>query len=925
VRSRCAETESRVSSKLGLMSTVTTGVGLISGINTSEIIDALINAQRASVARLESRQKNYESSQLGLKALEATLLSVKTSADTLSKAATFGNFGVNVSDTSVLSATARSNATLGTTTLQVLQRSSAHTLKSRGFSSADQVVGAGTITIARGGEVDTATSLSLLNGGNGVRLGTIRVTDRIGATTDVDLSTARTVADVVNAINASGSAVQATARGDRLVLTDTSGGTGNLSVRDVGSGQTAADLGIAASVASSTLSGTSIYSVSESFSLSQINDGNPPGFSSTGADLGITLSDGSTLNVELSDATTLGGVLEAINAHADNGGKLVASLANGRLVLEDTTGGAGTLAVADHNGSKVVQALGLDAAPSGSTLTGKALTGGLNSVLLRNLRGGNGITQLGQISLTDRTGATATIDLSSAETLDDVLSAINAATTSGGQKLAITASVEAAGLGIELKETSGATSSNLIVSDVGGSTLATDLKIAVDSATTSVRSGHLGRRYISESTSLATYGANGAAVRPGTFQITDSSGTVASINISKEAKTIGEVIDKINAASVNVTARLNDTGDGIVLIDEAGGTGTLVVSNLGSSKTATDLKIAGTGVAGSDGKLRIDGRQSLQITLDADDTLSDLQVKLASADASLSASIFSDGSPVNPNRLLISSTKTGAANRLRIDDGGIGLGLSTVVQAQDALLRVGNDPATGVLLASSTNSFSNVPGGIDVDVLRAGTGPVDVAVDRDLSAVQNGLKQFVAAYNQYFDTNAELTKFDPATNQRGILQGDGTVTRVRARLDSLLSGRYGTDGSVSSLADVGITYSATGKLVLDEEKLAKVLAEQPDAAKAFFTDRTKGFAVKAKATLDSLTDPFTGSFKLQDDALTDSITRIEHRVAQLDELLAARRDRLIRQFARMEEALNGLQSQQNALIQLANLAANNGK
>jgi flagellar hook-associated protein 2 len=242
-------------------------------------------------------------------------------------------------------------------------------------------------------------------------------------------------------------------------------------------------------------------------------------------------------------------------------------------------------------------------------------------------------------------------------------------------------------------------------------------------------------------------------------------------------------------------------------------------------------------------------------------------------------------------------------------------------EAQDALLRVGSDPATGVLLASSTNRFSNVPGGIDVDVLKAGTGPVDVAIDRDPSAVQNGIKQFVAAYNQYFDTNAELTKFDPATNQRGILQGDGTVARVRTRLDSLLSGRYGTDSAVSSLTDLGVTFGPTGKLVLDEEKLAEVLADQPDAAKAFFTDRTKGFGVKAKATLDSLTDPFTGSFKLQDNALTDSITRIENRVIQLDELLSARRDRLIRQFARMEEALNGLQSQQQALLQLANISA----
>nr|MDQ3331070.1 flagellar filament capping protein FliD [Planctomycetota bacterium] len=423
----------------------------------------------------------------------------------------------------------------------------------------------------------------------------------------------------------------------------------------------------------------------------------------------------------------------------------------------------------------------------------------------------------------------------------------------------------------------------------------------------------------------AKYAADGKAVSLGTFQITDSSGTVSSISVGSDTRTLGDVIDKINAAGVQVTARLNDTGDGLVLIDEAGGTGSLTVTNLGTAKTATALKIAGTGIVGGDGKLRIDGRQSVQITLDADDTLSDLEVKLRSANAGLTATIFNDGSPANPNRLLLSGTKSGTVNRLRIDDGGIGLGLSTVVAAQDALLRVGNDPATGVLLASETNSFKNVPGGLDIDLLQAGTGPIEVTVGRDLAAVKNAVKQFVTTYNQYYDTAGELTKFDPATNQRGILQGDGTVSRVRTRLDGLLSGRYGTDSSLSSLADLGVTFGPTGKLVLDEEKLAQVLNEKPDAAKGFFSDRTKGFGVKSKAVLDSLTDPFTGSFKLQDDALTDSITRIEQRVDQLDAILLSRRDRLIRQFAKMEEVLNGLQSQQTALVQLANLAVSNRK
>ena len=68
-----------------------------------------------------------------------------------------------------------------------------------------------------------------------------------------------------------------------------------------------------------------------------------------------------------------------------------------------------------------------------------------------------------------------------------------------------------------------------------------------------------------------------------------------------------------------------------------------------------------------------------------------------------------------------------------------------------------------------------MPGGLDVNLLKAGTGPVTVSVDPDLAAVQASVKGFVTIYNQFVDSTATLTKFDPATNQRGILQGDGSA------------------------------------------------------------------------------------------------------------------------------------------------------
>src|SRR5690606_17134308 len=141
------------------MSVVSTSIGLISGLNTGEIVDALINAQRASAVRLESRHKNYENTRIALKTLEATLLSVKTAVDGLGKGETFAKLSVTSSDSSVRTATTRSGAVPGTSTLEAIRRASAHVVKTRGFSNENEVIGAGTITLARGGEVDRSTSL----------------------------------------------------------------------------------------------------------------------------------------------------------------------------------------------------------------------------------------------------------------------------------------------------------------------------------------------------------------------------------------------------------------------------------------------------------------------------------------------------------------------------------------------------------------------------------------------------------------------------------------------------------------------------------------------------------------------------------------------------------------------------------------------
>ena len=908
------------------MSTLSTGIGLISGLNTAELVDALINAQRATVRRLESRAAGFEATQTGLKTLEANIFSIKSAVQQLGESSRFQAYNVQNSQPEQLAVTAGTTATPGTYHFQAIRGAATHEVHSRGFANADQQsIGTGTLVVSNGGFLSRPTLVDALNGGAGVRRGAIRITDRTGASADIDLSAVHTVEDVLNAINADETiGVTATTADGQLVLTDTSGGAGTLTVADLNGGQTAVDLGISGSAAGNVLTGQSVFSVTSDFTFNLLNDGNGLRTVATAPALRITLSDDTALEIAVHDAATIGDVLERINTHEDNGGKVAAALVDGRLELTDLSGGggAGNFTVENINDASVLRELGLDVTAAGGTITGRRLSAGLNSVLLRNLRSGAGIDQTGQITLTDRAGTTATVDLTNAESLDEVLAAIHGATSGGGTKLQLTAEINPRGNGITVRDTSGATASNLVIADVGGSTLAAQLGIAVDDAVEAIDSGSLALRYVNAATSVSEYAPDGGGIEPGSIRITDSAGNTATVDISNAVENIGDVLQRINAvAGVSVRAELNETGDGFVLVDEAGGAGTLQVAEVGGT-TAADLRLLGEAVVGGDGAQRIISRRAAIVDIEAGDTLEDVVERINASAGFATASVLDTGAAINPARLRIVSSDSGAAGRLLVDSGDLDLGLSTVTAGQDALLRVGPNAATGVLRASATNAFDDAVTGLDVDVLAAGSTPATVTVTRNALRIEESLQSFVNAYNTFVGAAAELTKFDPETSQRGVLQGDTTVLRLRDRLDRLVTGSSPDDGAIGSLAALGVRVTTGGRLTFDKEQFNEQYAADPAGVSDFFLTEETGFADRAFEALEALTDPATGSLAIQQNSLQSSIDALDTRIEQLDEILEVRRARLFEEFLRMEQTLAALTAQQESLLGIQPLRVN---
>ena len=218
------------------MSGISSGVGLISNIQTADLIDQLIAFEARPVQNLQARVGEIDVQQAAFVSISAQLLGMQNAAAQFNRLAFFRNFSSSSTNDSILTASASDKAVPGSFSFRVHSLVANHSVISRGFADADRSpVGTGTLSLEIGrGRVNPFTDLDMLNGGQGIRRGTITITDRSGATAEIDLTTAISVDDVLEAINGNTAvSVRASvtsmasggATGDRIVIEDLTGET----------------------------------------------------------------------------------------------------------------------------------------------------------------------------------------------------------------------------------------------------------------------------------------------------------------------------------------------------------------------------------------------------------------------------------------------------------------------------------------------------------------------------------------------------------------------------------------------------------------------------------------------------------------------------------------------------------------------------
>ena len=285
-------------------------------------------------------------------------------------------------------------------------------------------------------------------------------------------------------------------------------------------------------------------------------------------------------------------------------------------------------------------------------------------------------------------------------------------------------------------------------------------------------------------------------------------------------------------------------------------------------------------------------------------SLNALAQAINTSGAGVSATVINLGSPSAPSYTLsLQSTALGNIP-IQLNDG-TNL-LTTLSTGAPAQYQVNGQPSTPI---SSDSSTVTLAPGLTVNLVN--TGQTTIIVAEDSSAAATAVSSFVAAYNATVD---EL-----ATNRGtggGPLSGQSIVFSLGQTLRDLTNFSGGS-GSVTSLADLGLTFDGTGHLAFDQSQFSSVAAADPgDLASYFGTGTGTGFLAAASNILGGLTSTTNGLFQAEQTTIQNQIATDNQEISDTQDRITTMQNQLTAQMSAADALLSTLESQSTFMTQL---------
>jgi flagellar hook-associated protein 2 len=341
------------------------------------------------------------------------------------------------------------------------------------------------------------------------------------------------------------------------------------------------------------------------------------------------------------------------------------------------------------------------------------------------------------------------------------------------------------------------------------------------------------------------------------------------------------------------------------------------IASAASETSATGYASTNSTPVSSDGAVNLVlGSQTFNINLTPQtNNLIGLRDAINNSGAGVTASILTTGTGANPNFLAVTANATGATT-LQLNDvptAGAPVNLLTRAnQGANAVFQL-----NGVAVNRSTNTVNDVVSGLTFTLLK-NTAPnqtVSLSLATDRSRLSSALQTFANKYNALVDqVDGQV---GPAA---GLLSGDFIIREVENDLRQV-TGFQGS-GDIRSLANLGLSLDATGKISLDQNAFNGLTDSQVSAAFTFLGSSSTGLGSLAQK-FTQLSDPALGLIRVEEDGLDQTDSALKGKISNVQDRITRLQASVNTRLQQADALLANLESEQKTLtasIQSVDLA-----
>lgn len=312
------------------------------------------------------------------------------------------------------------------------------------------------------------------------------------------------------------------------------------------------------------------------------------------------------------------------------------------------------------------------------------------------------------------------------------------------------------------------------------------------------------------------------------------------------------------------------------------------------------------------------------ITVAEGSTLGDVADQLRASGAPVSVAVLFDGTR---SYLSVTARDTGYAADLAPEDalamtfavdptsGGVDPAFATIQQAQNATFTV-----DGLQFTRSSNTVADAIPGTTLTLKTQGGAEEELLLSNDVTGTQQKLQTFVDAYNDVVKLVQSQLAVNENTDRSTSLAGDAAVRDLQSQLQRLTASVVG-DGTVRSLADLGLKTARDGTLSIDATALGRAISNDASAVNAIFQTADTGLGAVVRTLVERETRSVDGLLTLDQKRLNDGVARIDTQIAAAQRRIEAYRKMLVAQFTAMEKTVSALKATGNYLTQMSTQSA----